>query len=367
MACQAGILFEPCYQLSCCHCQICSDSAGKMKYLLKIVFLGTMLISTQNCAEGNTAAKFKGGSISVSEVTEAAQMELFQVRKQEYEIKKGAVQEMLYEKILAAEASKQGKTEEQLLENYYKEKLTLPPEEQLKAIFEANRQYFAGGSFEDNRGRLVEEISKQQKNQLKQEYISSLFSTYEVEITLPEPKAPKIDINIENEPYWGKDSAKVVIVEFSDFECPYCKRMQPAIAQLKAEYSDKIKWVFKDFPLDFHPQAMKAHIATNCAQRQDKYWDYQQRVFNQPYKADRSLDLSEEFLTKTASSVGLDMGKFQNCLKDTDGSIRQKIQNSLQYAQKLGVRGTPTLFINGEYSSGMMSYQDLKAKIDSLL
>ena len=61
------------------------------------------------------------------------------------------------------------------------------------------------------------------------------------------------------------------------------------------------------------------------------------------------------------------MGKFQNCLKDTDGSIRQKIQNSLQYAQKLGVRGTPTLFINGEYSSGMMSYQDLKAKIDSLL
>lgn len=321
-----------------------------------------------NCSDSGKVLKFKGGSVSLKEVDDAAKMELFRLKKNEFEIRMNAARTIMDKKILEAEAQEEKKSVKDLLEDFYQKNKPSIPDAQLEAIFNENKEYFGGGGFAKHRDRLLAELDKQQKIQIKSNYISSLYSKYDVQFILKKPEAPAVDIKTDGDPYWGPKDAKVVIVEFSDFECPYCKKMQPTINRIKEKYSDKVKWVFKDFPLSFHKQAMKAHMATRCAQKQNKYWEYQQIIFNQPYGSDRTLDLSENFLLRTATVNGLDMTKFKTCLADKDAQLEKQIKDSIEYSSSaLGVNSTPSFFINGEYASDMRSFSEIENKIKSLL
>ncbi len=145
--------------------------------------------------------------------------------------------------------------------------------------------------------------------------------------------------NLDNSAILGKKDAKIVIVEFSDFQCPFCSRVGAPLKDLKAKYGDDLAVVFKHFPLDFHKEAKPASVASMCANDQGKFWEYHDELFaNQ--KA-----LLEADLKNYATKVGLDMAKWEACMKE--GKHNALVDAEMAEGRAAGVRGTPTLFING--------------------
>ncbi|MGY0614485.1 thioredoxin domain-containing protein [Vibrio sp. FJH11] len=150
-----------------------------------------------------------------------------------------------------------------------------------------------------------------------------------------------------NLPMLGSKEAKIAIIEFSDFQCPYCKRFtDDAFKQIKENFIDtgKVQYVARDFPLNFHPQAMPAAIAATCSLKQDSYWPMRDMLFN------NVKQLGDEFYQKAATDLSLNMDAFSNCLKDP--AVADKIKEDMALGQSLGVRGTPSFLIgrveNGE-------------------
>ncbi len=161
---------------------------------------------------------------------------------------------------------------------------------------------------------------------------------------------------VDDDPVKGNTNAKVTIVEFSDFQCPACGAMYPVLKQLDAEFSDRVKFVYKDFPLtSIHPFAQKAAEASECADKQGKFWVFHDKLFENQ----QNLAISD--LKQYAVDLGLDSGQFNQCLDS--GEFANEVAKDAADAQSLGATGTPTFFINGFRYSGM-SFEQFKQVID---
>ena len=151
---------------------------------------------------------------------------------------------------------------------------------------------------------------------------------------------------------------QVIVTEFSDFQCPYCQRAADVVERLRTHYGDRVKFVFKQMPLKMHKQSFKAAQASVCAGEQEKFWEYHDRLFS-------TRDLSLDSLKRNAADVGLNESKFINCL-DSEAS-RATVARDLIEAEKLGVSGTPTFFVNGRAFDGAASFASLKLQIDQAI
>jgi len=178
------------------------------------------------------------------------------------------------------------------------------------------------------------------------------------------PRRPTIDYNKVNDIPLGSSyirgnaDAPVTIVEFSDFQCPYCAKLQTVIEEVLKTNPDNVKLVFKDFPLSFHQHAKNASIATRAAGEQGKYWEMHDMIFIN-YKK-----LSPEKFNEFAKTLNLDMEKFSADFKS--GKYDKDIQADINLGKKLGVSGTPTLFINGKRMQNR-SPEDFKKAIESYI
>ena len=296
---------------------------------------------------------FKGGAVSSEEVEKEAESELFKLKKREYEIKQRIARRIAVRKIIELEAIRKKVNKETLVEAYVEEKFQPPSEDMLLQFYNYRKSSLGEKTFDEARDEVYGEAVDYLKKNLKNRYHQELSKNYELKVLLSEPEVPVMKIDITKEPFWGQPDAKIVVVEYSDFECPYCQRMQTDAQRIRNEYKDKIKWVFKDFPLNFHKKAKKAHIAANCAHEQGKFFDYQEKLFV-------DSNLSPENLVNTASGVGLNMTQFNECLADKNGDVAKEIQGDIEDGSKNGVSGTPTVFVNGKISSGFRSYQGMK-------
>lgn len=171
----------------------------------------------------------------------------------------------------------------------------------------------------------------------------------------------RMDVSIDDDPTLGPADATVTIVEFSDYECPYCQVWHEQVfGELVAAYGSKVRFVYRDFPLDeVHPQARPAAIAATCAGAQGKFWEYHSLLFG------GELGLGSEARTTYAQQLGLDLERFTACIADEAGSA--EVDADLQDAYELGVRGTPTFFINGRPLVGAQPLQAFAAIIDEEL
>jgi len=173
-------------------------------------------------------------------------------------------------------------------------------------------------------------------------------------------KPPALPEVLENDPKTGIDTAKVTIVEFGDFQCPYCKTMNDIFNQAKAQYGEQVEFVWKDFPLtQIHDQALKAAEAARCAQKQGKFWEMHDFLFQNQDKLGDSLYLS------LAQQLKLDQAAFSKCLSnhETISSINQNIQEG----QSLGVLGTPHFYINNKVADEVIYFPQLKKIIEQEL
>lgn len=177
------------------------------------------------------------------------------------------------------------------------------------------------------------------------------------------PQRPDADqeykVAIGDAPIRGNPKAAVTIVEWSDFQCPFCNRVEPTLALIREEYGDRVRLVFKHMPLSIHPQAAAAHAAAEAAHRQDKFWEMHDRIFA------NQRDLAAETLEGYAKAIGLDMDRYRNDLVAKE--VEARIDEDERQAQELGVTGTPSFFIDGKYLSGAQPYSNFKRYIDAAL
>ncbi len=160
-------------------------------------------------------------------------------------------------------------------------------------------------------------------------------------------------------PSFGPEDAKVTIVEFSDFECPYCSRSAKVASQIKVKYSSKVRFVFRNYPLSFHKNANIAAQASLAADAQGKFWPFHDIMFENQKKLDR------DSLNGYAKQLGLDVEKFKKALDE--GVFTQQIKTDMEIANKVAVSGTPTMFLNGERVANPTDFNAISSKIEKIL
>ncbi|MDD9995185.1 MAG: thioredoxin domain-containing protein [Dehalococcoidia bacterium] len=186
------------------------------------------------------------------------------------------------------------------------------------------------------------------------------------QVAAPEEETPSepfvaLDIDLTGRPFLGEPDAPVIVIEMTDYECPFCRRhRQQVLGDLIAEYGGRIRYFSLHFPLTLiHPLAFGASEAAECAHDQGRFWEYNEAMF------DSTARLVPETLTALAGDVGMDVAVFSQCL--TSGSKRDVVVGDIQVGQRLGVRGTPTFFINGKLLSGARPLDIFRQAIDAEL
>ena len=205
---------------------------------------------------------------------------------------------------------------------------------------------------------IVRYIQQQKAQASAQMYYDKLKSEAKVEVLLPAWRPPRQQVEAKG-PSRGPANAPITIVEFSDFECPYCSRAEETVSEVMRVYGDKIRVVYRDLPLPSHANAPKAAEAAHCAGDQDKYWEMHAKLFaNQ-----RALDVAS--LKKYAGELKLDQARFDKCL---DSGVKAPIvEESRKVGNEAGVTGTPAFFVNGILISGAQPFDAFKEVIDGEL
>ncbi len=179
----------------------------------------------------------------------------------------------------------------------------------------------------------------------------------------PKPEEPqKVDVSADDDAVMGEESAKVTIIEFSDFQCPFCGKFhQETFPQIKKDFVDqgKVKFVYRDYPLPYHSMAQKAAEAAECAKEQGKFWEMADKIFA------NTETLSVEELKKIAKELDLDTSAFDSCLDS--GKYKEEVAKDVSDATSYGVQATPTFFINGKKIEGALPYTSFKQAIEQAL
>ena len=273
-----------------------------------------------------------------------------------YEQRRNLVDEMINRKLLEDEAKSKGKTLEQWYQTEYVNSVPEPSDDDAKKFYEEHKaQIPPGQSFDDLKGRIKQVVKQQKLRENMGKTLEELKARHKVQVAL---QPPRIDVEPKG-PARGPANAAVTIVEFSDFQCPYCGREYPVIERLMKEYDGKVRLVFRHFPLDFHPFAQKAAEAGACAQDQGKFWELHDKMFTNQGK------LAVDDLKGYAKSLGMDAAKFDKCLDS--GEKKPLVEEDLKAGSAAGVSGTPAFFINGLFINGAQPYEQMKQAVDGEL
>jgi len=308
-------------------------------------------------------AKVGGKTITAGELDGLVKKDLQQLeqqyQEQKYQLKRQALDSMIRKQLVEEKAKAQNVTPEELINKEVVGKVAEPSDEEIRALYERAK---AGGQPLPPIDQVKPDIARFIKNQKAQgqlaDYYDKLKKDANVQILLPVYEPPKVAVEATG-PSKGKEGAPVTIVEFSDFECPFCVRAEPTVKQVLDTYGDKVRLVYRDFPLPMHPKAPKAAEAAHCAGDQGKYWPMHEKLF----AANGKLDVAD--LKKYAGELGLDSAKFEKCL---DSGEKAKVVDANRKAgEDAGVTGTPAFFINGRPISGAQPFDAFKTVIDQEL
>ncbi|HZN60135.1 MAG TPA: thioredoxin domain-containing protein [Planctomycetota bacterium] len=282
------------------------------------------------------AASVGETTISMRDLEEAAAPRLVALRAQESEIKEKVLDDLIAKQALSIEAAQRKISVEKLLEAEVLEKQKKATPEEVGAAYEASRERYQGLSEADALKRVEAQMDAQRKLARRAEFVGELRKKYSVKIVL---QTPRLTIPVRDAALKGNKSAPIQIVEFSDFQCPACSQALPTLRDIQKKYGDQVAMGFRHFPLGIHKDARNAALAAECALEAGKFWPMHEVLFK------NQNDLSLDGLKSYAKELGLDESSFSDCLSSAKhASI---VDGDLQDGSTYGVRGTPTLFVNG--------------------
>ena len=317
------------------------------------ILFGQTRANAQETAGPDTVVADVGGKkLTLSELEHSMADRLFQARQTYYTAQKAALEQWIDDEVLEQEAKRQNITVKELLDRNVKAKVTDPTDDQLRVYFEGVN---TDQPFEAMRDKLFQHIKDLRAAKIGSAYVKSLREKAAVQVTFA---APVADVYAADVPAMGPANASIRLVEFADFQCPYCQQSHTEVKKLLEHYGDKMSFSFRDYPLPMHPQAPKAAEAARCAGAQGKFWNYLDALFTDKKLA--PADLKEE-----AKKLSLDTVAFDKCLDS--GEKASAVEKDASKAQHLGVNGTPTFFINGHQYTGALKYDAFRDAIDKEL
>jgi protein-disulfide isomerase len=289
-------------------------------------------------------AKWDGGAITGAELDAAV-----------YDQKKQALDQMLVRRLVEQKAKAENLTAEALVKREIQDKLKKPSDDDLKKFYDEQAKRQPLPPFDQVKEQIIQYLERPQMAAAQQAFVEKLKKEMNVVVNL---KPPRVEVAAEG-PSRGAANAPVTIVEFSDYECPYCSRAEEVVNRVLKDYDGKVRLVYRDFPLPIHPQAQKASEAAHCAGDQGKYWEMHEKLFA------NQQALQPDALKGYAKDLKLDEPKFAKCLDS--GEKAKEIETGKKAGEKLGVTGTPAFFINGLQLTGAQPYEEFKSLIDGEL
>jgi protein-disulfide isomerase len=322
------------------------------------VILGSMGLVRGGSIQGSVAT-VGGVEISEGELMAAVGGQSLQLRKQEYELKRKALDQMIEDRLLAMEAKRRGMSVAKLLEVEVDAKEKEPTEAELEAFFlgQTGPRPQGGELSPEARSSSRRTLLDFRRGQLRAGLIKDLMAKTEVRILLAPPKAV---VGVDPNRLLGPPNAQITIVEFSDFQCPYCSTAQETLKALMTRYPGKVRVGFRDFPIaQIHPSAIAAAEASRCAADQGRFWEFHDLLFA------NQKELSAVRLKEYASSVRLDRQKFDACVAERKHQLA--VQADFKEGQSLGLMGTPAFFVNGELLNGARDISEFERIINQEL
>ena len=306
--------------------------------------------------DDEVVARIGGDEITLADLRSAQPDAHLQIDRERQDLYEAGLERMIGERLVELEADSRGISEEELINLEVESKVSDPSDAEVDEFYQRNRARVQG-TREQLDAPIRQFLRTQQAQEGFEALIAQLQEKYEAESFL-EPF--RFDVVSEGFPSKGADAPKVTIVEFSDFECPFCLRVVPTLDRILEDYGDDVRLVFRQFPLNnIHPNAQSAAEASLCAADQSRFWQYHDALFAAPGGLDR------ESLRQTAADIGLDMDDFESCFDARRHSAA--VDADLEAGRMLGITGTPALFINGRFLSGAQPYEVITAIIDDEL
>lgn len=283
---------------------------------------------------------------------------VFELERQIYGLRKQKLDQAVLQIVLQKEAEKQGMAIQQLVNGILSSGVEVTRDE-IDAYFSANHNLFKDwkGTQEELEQNIADQIGKQKGYQKVTEYARSLAETYGVKIYLEEPQAPTVSVDAGKDPVIGPDSARMTIVEFSDYQCSACRKTHEIVKQVRGLYQNEVRWVFKDFPLA--PSSVIAAEAARCANEQGKFAEYQDLLFS------TSSELTPEQFIAYAGQLGLKVDAFRECFESR--RYRRDVEKNIEEGTRAGVNMTPTYIINGKMFPGGPPLDEFKRLVSKEL
>jgi protein-disulfide isomerase len=283
--------------------------------------------------------------ITLREVEQTVALPLYLLERQRHQLLQQTLQRLIDERLLHAEASRKGLSMQQLLDEASQSESIA----RLANLPMPVKRLTGEGSSPD----------LQEQARIRQALLVSLRRQADIRTTLPDLKPPVLPVSTEGDRRLGPDEAPITIVEFSDFQCPYCQVSVKVLKDLRQLYGERIRLVYRDYLGSNHPYALQAAEAARCAGEQNRFWAYHDLLFDR-----QSPGKGWDFLS-LANELGLEQHAFQGCLQS--GRYRVQIMKDLEDGLKLGVMSTPTFFVNGRPLVGAQPLTEFQALIDNLL
>ena len=283
-------------------------------------------------------------------------VQIAQAKTQLYEGKRSVLDDLIGKKLEENAAKAKGLTADAYIKAEVDDKTAPVTQADIDQYYTTNQRQFGTQQKEAVTQQITDMIKRNRTAQKRNELRTSLRAATAVKTFLEVPRVP---VSADDDPVRGPKDAPVQIIMFSDFQCPFCSRVEATLKQIKEHYGDKVAIVFRDYPLSFHQYAEKAAEAANCANKQGKYWEYHDALFaNQG-----QLDVPN--LKKTAETMNLDMTAFNQCLDS--GEMKAEIDKDTQAGISFGVNGTPASFVNGRLVGGAQPFESFARVIDDEL
>ena len=341
------------------------------KLLLAVVFVGFF---SNGLVLGQSAFTIGGVTTTVAQIAEREKAKFFEIETKRYQLIEQTARDKYLDYFWQQRATKSKKSVAQEKNDYFKQRIKVDKAEVDKTIeqFKSNPR-LSKMTEEERRVEISKYLRQVAESNLIKDIVEEGIRSKKLVINYPRPIEPSYDITIlpddpvkygpednETTPIKCRGDDCITIVEYSEFQCPFCARILPTSKEVLTKYKGKVRWVMRDFPLSFHNRAKPAAVAARCALDQGKFWQMYTTLFN------NQRSLSDKDFISYAKQIKLDNKSWQKCV-DNPSKALAKVESNFQSGVKLGVTGTPAFFVNGRKLSGAIPFASFKRIIDEEL
>ena len=325
----------------------CSNSTSKPSYLFK------------PAVKEGLAAKVGDVEVTNAEIADGIESDVYEAESKVFDIKFNRLKSILLQRYMDKDSRKKDLSNEEFLDKYVSTGVKISEKDIDTFIKDQNIP--AEHINPQVREKIKSYIEMERKKDAVDKWIAEQTKKSPVEVFIPKPRRPTFPVEVGNAPYAGGKDAKVSIVEYSDFQCPFCAKGADLLKEIKKKYGDKVKVAFKNFPLPFHNHAEKAAVASLCANEQsvELFW----KMHDEMFAHQDALD--PEGLKKAAQKIGAKAEGFDKCL--AENKYLTQVQADIEEGKKLKVKSTPTFFINGQLINGAQPLEVFSEIIDEEL